>query len=48
MQDEQQPDLVGLSAEIVSAYVAKNHIQSSLGCSGLRDRSLGDCRFHHL
>ena len=29
MQDEQQPDLVGLSAEIVSAYVAKNHIQTS-------------------
>ena len=29
MQDEQQPDLVGLSAEIVSAYVAKNHIQPS-------------------
>jgi hypothetical protein len=28
MQDEQQPDLVGLSAEIVSAYVAKNHIQA--------------------
>ena len=29
MQDEQQPDLVGVSAEIVSAYVAKNHIQTS-------------------
>ena len=29
MQDEQQPDFVGLSAEIVSAYVAKNHIQTS-------------------
>ena len=29
MQDEQQPGLVGLSAEIVSAYVAKNHIQTS-------------------
>src|SRR5829696_9522169 len=29
MQDEQHPDLVGLSAEIVSAYVAKNHIQTS-------------------
>ena len=29
MQDEQQPDLVGLSAENVSAYVAKNHIQTS-------------------
>ena len=29
MQDEQQPDLVGLSAEIMSAYVAKNHIQTS-------------------
>jgi predicted transcriptional regulator len=29
MQDEQQPDLVGISAEIVSAYVAKNHIQTS-------------------
>ena len=29
MQDEQQPGLVGLSAEIVSAYVAKNHIQRS-------------------
>ena len=29
MQDEQQPDLVGLSAEIVSAYLAKNHIQTS-------------------
>ena len=29
MQDEQPPDLVGLSAEIVSAYVAKNHIQTS-------------------
>ena len=29
MQDERQPDLVGLSAEIVSAYVAKNHIQTS-------------------
>ncbi len=29
MQDEQQPDLVGLSAEILSAYVAKNHIQTS-------------------
>ena len=29
MQDEQPPNLVGLSAEIVSAYVAKNHIQTS-------------------
>ena len=29
IQDEQPPDLVGLSAEIVSAYVAKNHIQTS-------------------
>jgi predicted transcriptional regulator len=29
MQDEQQPGLVGFSAEIVSAYVAKNHIQTS-------------------
>src|SRR5215208_982862 len=29
MQDEQQPDLVNVSAEIVSAYVAKNHIQTS-------------------
>jgi predicted transcriptional regulator len=28
MQDEQQPDLIGLSAAIVSAYVAKNHIQT--------------------
>jgi predicted transcriptional regulator len=27
MQDEQQPDLVSLRAEIVSAYVAKNHIK---------------------
>ena len=29
MQDKERPDLVGLSAEIVSAYVAKNHIQTS-------------------
>ena len=29
MQDEQPPNLAGLSAEIVSAYVAKNHIQTS-------------------
>ena len=29
MQDEQQPDLVGLSAEIVAAYVAKNQIQTA-------------------
>ena len=29
MQDKERPDLVGLSAEIVSAYVAKNHVQTS-------------------
>ena len=29
MQDEERPDLVGISAEIVSAYVAKNHIRPS-------------------
>ena len=28
MQEEQQPDLLALSAEIVSAYVANNHIQT--------------------